>query len=69
MSDEDANGWAPLRPLVVYIAFGLALFVLVVGGIVTLTDHKELSWGAYLQNLTIITAALLLSIGHVRIRL
>lgn len=56
------------RPIVSWIVVGLVAFVVVVGGVVALADHRNYAVGDYLRDVTIVTAALALAAGGVRLK-
>lgn len=56
------------RPIVSWIVVGLVAFVVVVGGAVALADHRNYAVAEYLRDVTIVTAALALAAGGVRLK-
>ena len=55
------------RPIVSWIVVGLVVFVVVVGGLIAITDSKVYVVSDYLRDVTIVTAALTLAAGGVHL--
>lgn len=56
------------RPIVSWIVVGLVVFVVVVGGVLAIVDHHRYGASEYLRDVTIVTAALALAAGGVRLK-
>jgi hypothetical protein len=56
------------EPLSSYVILGLVGFVVLVGGVVTIVHPATLDFADYIRDVTIVTAALALAAGGVRVR-